>query len=122
MSEPQPGAAGRRFETLGISHLYFSPIFAAAPGSTHGYDVFDHNQINPELGGLPALYALGEELAARDIGLIVDMVPNHVGLATSANPWWCDVLRYGETSRYADFFDINWETQPHLPSGVLVYP
>jgi (1->4)-alpha-D-glucan 1-alpha-D-glucosylmutase len=110
------------FAALGISHLYFSPIFTAAPGSTHGYDVFDHGQINPELGGISALYALGEELIARDIGLIVDMVPNHVGLATSANPWWRDLLRHGEGSRYANFFDINWATQPHLPSGVVVYP
>lgn len=110
------------FAALGISHLYFSPIFTAAPGSTHGYDVFDHGQINPELGGISALYALGEELLARDIGLIVDMVPNHVGLATSANPWWRDLLRHGEGSRYANFFDINWATQPHLPSGVVVYP
>lgn len=110
------------FDALGISHLYFSPIFTAAPGSTHGYDVFDHGQINPELGGLSALYALGEELLARDMGLIMDMVPNHVGLATSSNPWWCDLLRYGEASRYASFFDINWATQPHLPSGVVVYP
>ena len=109
-------------DSLGISHLYFSPIFAAAPGSTHGYDVFDHGQINPEIGGMNALYALGEELVRRDIGLIIDMVPNHVGLATSTNPWWRDLLRYGESSRYANFFDINWETQPHLPSGVVVYP
>ena len=110
------------FAALGISHLYFSPIFTASPGSTHGYDVFDHGQINPELGGMSALYALGEELLAHDIGLIVDMVPNHVGLATSSNPWWRDLLRYGEGSRYANFFDINWATQPHLPSGVVVYP
>lgn len=109
-------------DQLGISHLYTSPIFAAAPGSTHGYDVVNHGQINPDLGGLPGLYALGEALVARDMGLIVDMVPNHVGLANSNNPWWCDVLRHGEASRYAPWFDINWETQPHLPSGVLVYP
>lgn len=107
---------------LGISHLYCSPIFAASPGSTHGYDVTDHGQINPELGGLPGLHALSEALVARDMGLIVDMVPNHVGLANSANPWWCDVLRHGEASRHAQAFDINWSTQPHLPSGVLVYP
>ncbi|MFN8512984.1 MAG: alpha-amylase family glycosyl hydrolase, partial [Chloroflexia bacterium] len=107
---------------LGISHLYCSPIFAATPGSTHGYDVTDHGQINPELGGLPGLQALSEALVARDMGLIVDMVPNHVGLANSANPWWCDVLRHGEASRHAQAFDINWSTQPHLPSGVLVYP
>ncbi len=107
---------------LGISHLYCSPIFAATPGSTHGYDVTDHGQINPELGGLPGLHALGEALRERDMGLIIDMVPNHVGLANSQNPWWRDVLRHGEASRHAPTFDINWSTQPHLPSGVLVYP
>ena len=107
---------------LGISHLYCSPIFAATPGSSHGYDVTDHGQVNPELGGLTALHALGEALSARDMGLIIDMVPNHVGLASSRNPWWRDVLRHGEASRHAPYFDINWSTQPHLPSGVLVYP
>ncbi|MGN6756565.1 MAG: malto-oligosyltrehalose synthase, partial [Thermomicrobiales bacterium] len=110
------------FARLGISHFYCSPIFTAAPGSTHGYDVVNHNQVNPELGGLPALYALSETLFTHDMGLIVDIVPNHVGLATSANPWWRDVLRFGPASPYAPYFDINWSTQPHLPSGVLVYP
>ena len=109
-------------DKLGISHLYFSPIFTAAPGSTHGYDVFDHSQINPELGGLPALYELGEELLARDMGLILDMVPNHVGIAGGANPWWRDVLRYGRASKYASYFDIDWEAQPQMSAGVLVYP
>ncbi len=107
---------------LGISHLYFSPIFAAAPGSTHGYDVFNHNQVNPELGGLAALYELGEELLARDMGLILDIVPNHVGIAGGANPWWRDVLRYGRRSRYAEYFDIDWEAQPQMTTGVLVWP
>ena len=107
---------------LGISHLYCSPIFAATPGSTHGYDVTDQGQVNPELGGLTGLHALSEELRAHDLGLIVDMVPNHVGLANSANPWWRDMLRHGEASRHATAFDVNWSTQPHLPSGVLVYP
>ena len=107
---------------LGISHLYCSPIFAATPGSTHGYDVTDHGQINPELGGIAGLHALSEELRENDLGLIVDMVPNHVGVANSANPWWRDMLRHGEASRHATAFDVNWSTQPHLPSGVLVYP
>lgn len=110
------------FTRLGISHLYCSPLFRAAPGSSHGYDVFDHNQINPELGGLPALYELSNALTAHDMGLIADIVPNHVGLAHGANPWWRDVLRFGQTSRFAAYFDINWETQPHLVSGVLVFP
>lgn len=109
-------------DDLGISHLYCSPLFRAAPGSAHGYDVFDHNQINPELGGLTALYDLSAALTERDMGLIVDIVPNHVGLAGGANPWWRDVLRFGQGSRFASYFDINWETQPHLVSGVLVFP
>ena len=110
------------FEGLGISHLYCSPFFRAAPGSTHGYDVLDHNQVNPELGGLAALYELGDELRARDMGLIADIVPNHVGLASGANPWWRDLLRHGRDSRWANYFDINWEAQPHMAPGVLVYP
>lgn len=110
------------FESLGISHLYCSPFFRAAPGSTHGYDVLDHNQINPELGGLAALYELGDELRARDMGLIADIVPNHVGLASGANPWWRDLLRHGRDSQWASYFDINWEAQPHMAPGVLVYP
>lgn len=109
-------------QELGISHLYLSPIFAAAPGSTHGYDVFNHNQVNPELGGLGSLYELGEELLERDMGLIIDIVPNHVGIAGGANPWWRDVLRYGRASRYAQYFDIDWEAQPQMTAGVLVWP
>jgi (1->4)-alpha-D-glucan 1-alpha-D-glucosylmutase len=89
------------FAALGVSHLYCSPFFTAAPGSTHGYDVVNHNQVNPELGGLAGLYELSEALRARDLGLIADIVPNHVGLANGANPWWRDVLRHGPASRYA---------------------
>ncbi len=104
-------------EALGVSHLYLSPIFEAAPGSTHGYDVLNHNRVNPELGGLPALYELGAEMMRRDLGLVLDIVPNHVGIAGGTNPWWEDVLRYGPASRYAQHFDIDWGA-----SGVLVYP
>lgn len=106
---------------LGISHLYTSPFFAAAPGSTHGYDVVDHSQVNRELGGLAALYELGEALAAHGMGLIADIVPNHVGIGGD-NPWWRDVLRYGESSPYAGYFDIDWEGQPQMPTGVLGFP
>ncbi len=109
-------------ERLGVSHLYLSPIFRATPGSSHGYDVLDHGTVNPELGGLPALHALGAELAARDMGLVVDIVPNHVGVAKGTNPWFRDVLRYGQASAYADYFDIDWEGQPQMTTGVLVFP
>ena len=107
---------------LGISHLYVSPIFAAAPGSTHGYDVIDSNRVSPELGGIEALYALDGVLRQHDMGLILDIVPNHVGVAGALNPWWRDVLRFGQRSEFADFFDIDWEGQPQMPPGVLVYP
>ncbi|MGE0600262.1 MAG: malto-oligosyltrehalose synthase [Dehalococcoidia bacterium] len=105
---------------LGISHLYLSPIWAATPGSTHGYDVIDHARINEELGGLAGFYVLAQ--AARDNGMqiILDIVPNHVGIAH--HPWWRDVLRYGPNSQYAPYFDIDWEGQPQQAAGVLVYP
>ena len=106
---------------LGISHLYLSPIFAAAPGSTHGYDIIDHDRVNPELGGLPGLYNLHQVLAEHNMGLVLDIVPNHVGVA-GGNPWWRDVLRFGQQSEFAAFFDIDWQGQPELPNGVLIYP
>ncbi len=107
-------------KALGVSHLYLSPIWAATPGSTHGYDVTDHARVNEELGGLAGFYALSR--AARDHGLgpILDIVPNHVGIAS--HPWWRDVLRYGPQSSYASWFDIDWEGQPQQETGVLVYP
>jgi len=106
---------------LGISHLYLSPIFAASPGSTHGYDVFDHGQVNPELGGLAAFYELAGLLRDNDMGLILDIVPNHVGVGWE-NPWWRDILRYGQASRYAGYFDIDWAGQPQMPAGKVVVP
>ncbi len=106
---------------LGVSHLYLSPIFAASPGSTHGYDVFDHGQVNPELGGLAAFYDLAGLLRDNDMGLILDIVPNHVGVGWE-NPWWRDVLRYGPGSRYAGYFDIDWAGQPQMPAGKVVVP
>ena len=107
---------------LGVSHVYLSPFFTASPGSSHGYDVFDHSQVNRELGGLAGLYELSEALAAHGMGLIADMVPNHVGVAGGVNPWWRDVLRHGQTSPYAAYFDIDWEGQPQMPRGILGFP
>ncbi|MCC6383072.1 MAG: malto-oligosyltrehalose synthase [Dehalococcoidia bacterium] len=114
-------AAAGYLARLGVSHLYLSPVFTATPGSEHGYDVVDHSQINPELGGLAGLYELGETLAREGMGLVLDIVPNHVGVG-GRNPWWWDVLRYGRASRYAGYFDIDWEAQPQMESGVLVLP
>ncbi len=94
--------------SLGISHLYASPLLKARPGSTHCYDIVDHNEINPELGGLPALHRLVASLRAHDMGLLLDIVPNHMGVGGSDNAWWLDVLEWGPASRYAEFFDIDW--------------
>lgn len=100
---------------LGVSHVYASPITTAVPGSTHGYDVADPTRINPELGGEDAFRALVKALRARDMGVVIDIVPNHMGIAQGANPWWNDVLKYGRESRYARFFDIDWRQPVLLP-------
>ncbi|MDB6095450.1 MAG: Malto-oligosyltrehalose synthase [Verrucomicrobia bacterium] len=94
--------------SLKISDLYLSPIFAATPGSTHGYDVSDYTTINEEFGGRAAFDRLCAAVAHRGMGLILDFVPNHMATLGGRNRWWNDVLRYGRRSRYADFFDIHW--------------
>ncbi|OMC34314.1 malto-oligosyltrehalose synthase [Mycobacterium sp. GA-1841] len=106
-------------DQLGVSHLYLSPILTAAPGSTHGYDVTDPTTVSAALGGPDGLRRLAEAAHARGIGLVVDIVPNHVGVAhAEQNPWWWDLLRHGRDSRYADYFDIDWD----LADGRIVLP
>ena len=105
-------------EGLGISHLYTSPITRARRGSMHGYDVVDPRCINPELGTEADLAALAGALHERGMGLIVDIVPNHMGIGPE-NPYWQDVLDRGRHSRYAHWFDIAWDMHPH---GKLVVP
>lgn len=108
------------FAALGISHLYTSPITTAQPGSTHGYDVVDPTRVNPELGGEAALEHLVEALHARGMGLVVDIVPNHMGVGGAHNAWWLDVLESGPDSAYAGFFDIDWQPpNPALRNRVL---
>jgi (1->4)-alpha-D-glucan 1-alpha-D-glucosylmutase len=96
---------------LGISHVYTSPILKARPGSMHGYDVTDHSQLNPELGTREAFDAFVTELHAHDIGLIVDIVPNHLGVMGHDNVWWLDVLENGPAGRYSPHFDVDWRPQ-----------
>ncbi len=96
---------------LGVSHLYASPVFQATSDSTHGYDVTDANCIEPALGGEAGLRRLVKAMRDNGLGLIVDFVPNHMA-ASVENPWWRDVLKHGETSRYARHFDIDWEAGP----------
>ena len=105
---------------LGISHVYASPILTARRGSTHGYDVVDPTAINPELGGEAGLRRLVAALHAHGLGLVVDIVPNHMGVGGADNPWWLDVLRHGPASAYAGFFDIDWQPpEPELRDKLL---
>ncbi len=97
------------FNDLGISDLYVSPIMQARPGSTHGYDICDHNKINPELGDENDLAQFSGELSKHEMGLIVDIVPNHMGISDPGNSWWMDVLENGISSLYAPCFDIDWD-------------
>ncbi|MFV0920677.1 malto-oligosyltrehalose synthase [Sphingomonas parapaucimobilis] len=102
-------------DQLGISHVYASPITTAAAGSMHGYDVIDPTRINPELGGEEAFRSLAEAARIRGMGVIIDIVPNHMGVAGGGNGWWNDVLAKGEASRFARFFDIDWSRRLVLP-------
>lgn len=105
---------------LGVSHLYLSPILTAGPGSAHGYDVTDPTSVSAEIGGAAGLTALARAAHNRGLGLIVDIVPNHAGVGLPQhNPWWWDVLRHGRDSRYARFFDIDWNADEH---GRIVLP
>jgi (1->4)-alpha-D-glucan 1-alpha-D-glucosylmutase len=97
---------------LGVTHVYASPYFMACAGSTHGYDVIDPCQLNPELGSEEDYRALLAALRRHALWHILDIVPNHMGVATNDNRWWNDVLMHGRASRYADFFDIAWDDPP----------
>ena len=103
---------------LGVSHLYLAPIWRAAAGSTHGYDVVDPNEIAPELGGEAGFRALAEAAEAAGLGIILDHVPNHMG-AGPENAWWWDVLAKGRSSAYAGHFDIDWQVSGN-PGRVLL--
>ncbi|ASX01069.1 malto-oligosyltrehalose synthase [Mycobacterium intracellulare] len=107
-------------DELGVTHLYLSPIMTATTGSSHGYDVTDPTTVSPELGGRDGLARLSAAARARGLGLVVDIVPNHVGIdQPRQNPWWWDVLRNGRSSPYATFFDIDWDLDK---DGRIVLP
>jgi (1->4)-alpha-D-glucan 1-alpha-D-glucosylmutase len=110
------------YAALGISHFYLSPILTARPGSTHGYDIVDPTRINPELGGEAALRRLVQKLRTAGLGLIVDIVPNHMGVGGAVNPWWLDVLEWGPHSRYARWFDIDWHSPDPTLHGKILLP
>jgi (1->4)-alpha-D-glucan 1-alpha-D-glucosylmutase len=110
------------FASLGISHVYASPLLAARAGSMHGYDVVDPTRVNPELGGEPALRRLVGALREHDMGLILDIVSNHMAVGGSDNPWWLDLLEWGRLSPYGEFFDIQWHSPDPLMEGQLLLP
>ena len=109
-------------KALGITHLYASPVMKARKGSTHGYDTVDHGQLNPELGGDAGFARLSEALKAHDLGLIIDFVPNHVGVHFADNPWWLDVLEWGQASPHAVSFDIDWDQLAYRARGGVLLP
>jgi (1->4)-alpha-D-glucan 1-alpha-D-glucosylmutase len=108
------------FHELGVSHLYLSPCLRSRRGSTHGYDVVDFARVDEELGGEAALARLFETLARHGMGLLLDLVPNHMAASARENPWWRDVLENGSSSAYADFFDVDWDAVAE--EGGLVVP
>jgi len=109
------------FARLGISHLYASPLLSARPGSLHGYDVIDPTRVSPALGGEAALTRLVAALRLHGMGLILDIVSNHMAVG-SDNPWWQDLLSWGRRSRYSTFFDIQWHSSDPLLEGQLLLP
>jgi (1->4)-alpha-D-glucan 1-alpha-D-glucosylmutase len=106
---------------LGISHLYLSPVLAARPGSTHGYDVADPTHVSHELGGDVALVALAETAHAHGMGIVLDIVPNHMGIGRE-NPYWDDLLAHGSQSRYGSWFDVEWHAPTRRLTGKVLLP
>ncbi|HEY3346746.1 MAG TPA: malto-oligosyltrehalose synthase [Nitrospirota bacterium] len=106
---------------LGISHIYSSPYLRTRKGSTHGYDIIDHNSLNPDIGSEYDYYRFTRELSHYGMGQLLDIVPNHMAIGKNDNEWWLDVLENGQASTYAGFFDIDWEsTNPGIRGKVLL--
>lgn len=107
---------------LGISHFYSSPYLQAAAGSTHGYDVVNHHQVNEVLGGAQARARLIQALDDHNLGQVLDIVPNHMAITGRENPWWWDVLENGPSSLYASYFDVDWDPPEARHSNVVLTP
>ena len=107
---------------LGVTHVYASSYLKARPGSTHGYDIIDHNALNPEIGTPEDFARFCRALKERGMGQILDFVPNHMGVGKTDNVWWLDVLEWGEASPYSDFFDIDWAASRRSFAGKVLLP
>jgi (1->4)-alpha-D-glucan 1-alpha-D-glucosylmutase len=110
------------FAALGVSHLYASPVTTATPGSTHGYDTVDYSEVSAECGGEAGLKRLADKLHERGMGLIIDVVPNHMGIAGSRNGWWLDILEWGRHSAFARHFDVDWHSPDPALRGKVLLP
>ena len=108
-------------QSFGISHLYLSSILEARPGSLHGYDIINHGRLNPELGSQLDFDRLSEDLKRKGMGMVLDLVPNHMGIGRH-NPWWMDVLEHGAASEYAEYFDIDWSPVKAELCGKVLLP
>jgi (1->4)-alpha-D-glucan 1-alpha-D-glucosylmutase len=107
---------------LGISHIYASPLLKASPGSMHGYDICNFQELNPELGTPEDFAELHGELERHQMGLILDVVPNHMGISGPDNRWWRDVLTHGASSQYAGCFDVDWQAADPRLKGKVAMP
>jgi (1->4)-alpha-D-glucan 1-alpha-D-glucosylmutase len=107
---------------LGVSHIYASPYLKARPGSLHGYDITDHNALNPEIGSEEDFERFVAALEQHRMGQLIDLVPNHMAVMEADNAWWLDVLENGPASRYAGYFDIDWEPLTEELRGKVLVP
>src|SRR5262249_43439496 len=107
---------------LGISDCYVSPFFETSSDNSHGYDVSDHNRIREELGGESAFIRFSDTLRQHGLGLLIDLVPNHMGIADNRNRWWLDVLELGPGSPYAHVFDVAWSPVKRELAGKVLLP
>ncbi len=107
---------------LGITDAYASPFFRAKPDSTHGYDICDFSELNPQLGGEAAFNSFSAELTAHQMGLVLDYVPNHMAVESKLNPWWREMLEHGQASPFARFFDVDWKPEKVELQGKVLLP
>lgn len=107
---------------LGVSHVYCSPFLRARPGSRHGYDIVDHSALSPEIGTREDFEALVAALRSHGMGMLIDVVPNHMGVLGGDNAWWLDVLESGAASPFSDFFDIDWQSADRALTGKVLLP
>src|SRR5205814_8831101 len=110
------------FSELGISHIYSSPCLQAAAGSEHGYDVVDHTRVSAELGGEPEFLALCAALNRNSMGLVIDLVPNHMAISEPRNRWWWYVLENGPSSKFASYFDVEWDPPERRLRNIVLLP